>query len=160
MIDQPPLTDERFTVLESRADAATPGPWGIYESGSMMDIAADLEETGCGYRARREIARFEEEPLDNDPAHKEWTAEEDWAQVRADAVFIAHARTDVPALISEVRRLRNELVDSPDRPSLVGALEIVESWFVDVNDGHGLDASDLIHSLQKAGYRLPGDAPS
>ncbi|MBQ1164975.1 hypothetical protein KBZ21_44120, partial [Streptomyces sp. A73] len=47
-----------------------------------------------------------EEPLDNDPAHREWTAEEDWDQVQADAAFIAHARQEVPALAADVVRLR------------------------------------------------------
>ncbi|MBP5930167.1 hypothetical protein F3K39_19050 [Streptomyces sp. LBUM 1479] len=50
----------------------------------------------------------------------------------------------------------------PDRaqPTLDGAMRIVESWFVDVNDGHGFDASDLVHQLAEAGYRLPSDGPS
>ena len=58
------------------------------------------------------------------------------------------------------------LVDGPqtteqqEGPTLAGAMQIVESWFVDVNDGHGYDASDLVHRLQEAGYRLPSDGPS
>jgi hypothetical protein len=102
------LTDQQLADIDARQQAATAGPWGVYESGSMIDVAADLEETGCGYRARRGIARFEDEPLDNDPTHREWTAEEDWAQVQADAEFVAHARQDVPALLAEVRALRSE----------------------------------------------------
>lgn len=103
------MTDQQLTDIAARANAATAGPWGVYESGTLIDVAADLEDTGCGYRARREIARFEDEPLDNDPAHKAWSAEEDWAQVQADAEFAAHARDDVPALLAEVRRLKAEL---------------------------------------------------
>jgi hypothetical protein len=53
-------------------------------------------------------------------------------------------------------QLASEL-PAPAHPTLSGALEIVESWFVDVNDGHGYDASDLVHRLQDAGYRLPSD---
>ncbi|MFM9675802.1 hypothetical protein [Streptomyces brasiliscabiei] len=49
---------------------------------------------------------------------------------------------------------------NPDQPTLDGAMRIVESWFVDVNDGHGFDASDLVHQLHEAGYRLPSDGPS
>lgn len=104
-----PTTDQQLDDIQTRANAATPGPWGIYESGSLIDIAADLQDTGCGYRARRGIARLEDEPLDNDPAHREWTDEDDWAQVRSDAEFIAHARADIAALLAEVHRLRNEL---------------------------------------------------
>jgi hypothetical protein len=111
--DQPqPLDDTRLAEIATRVEGATPGPWGVYESGSMIDVAADLKETGCGYRARREICRLEDEPLDNDPTHREWTAEEDWAQVQADAEFIAHAATDVPALLAEVQRLKAELASA------------------------------------------------
>jgi hypothetical protein len=105
------LTTQQLDEIQARHKAATPGPWGIYEfgGGTAIDIAADLHDTGTGYRARREICRLEDEPLDNDPAHKEWTAEEDWAQVQADAAFVAHAREDVPALLAEIRRLKAAL---------------------------------------------------
>ena len=108
---QTALTQQQLADIEARANAATDGPWGVYTFGgdSLIEIAADLHETGHGYSARRTIARFDEEPLDNDPAHREWTAEEDWEQVQADAAFVAAARTDVPALLAEVRRLRAEL---------------------------------------------------
>lgn len=92
-------------AIEARVNAATEGPWGVYESGPVIEIAADLKETGCGYRARRGVCRLEDEPLDNDPTHREWTAEEDWAQVQADAKFIAHAPEDIRALLDTVRRL-------------------------------------------------------
>jgi hypothetical protein len=120
-----PLTEQQLTDIEARANAATHGPWGVYTFGgdSLIEIAADLEDTGCGYRARRTIARFEDEPLDNDPAHREWTAEEDWAQVQADAEFVAHAPEDVRALLAEIHRLRAALTqirhlhkDSPMGP--------------------------------------------
>ncbi|MFJ4682013.1 hypothetical protein [Streptomyces sp. NPDC088789] len=105
-----PPTDQQLADIEARATAATPGPWGVYQFGgdSLIEIAAELEDTGTGYRARRTVARFDEEPMDNDPAHAEWTAEEDWAQVQADAAFVAAAREDVPALLAEVRRLRQQ----------------------------------------------------
>ncbi len=105
------LTDEQLAAIEARANAATDGPWGIYESGTLIDIAADLQDTGCGYRARREICRLEDEPLDNDPAHKAWTADEDWAQVQSDAEFIAHAPEDVRALLAEIRRLKARVAE-------------------------------------------------
>lgn len=112
MADHTPLTDQQLDEAEARAMAATDGPWGVYQYGgdSLIEIAADLEDTGCGYRARRTIARFDVEPLDNDPAHREWTAEEDWAQVQADARFIAAMSPDtVKVLVTEVRRLRAQL---------------------------------------------------
>ncbi|MFD5814375.1 hypothetical protein [Streptomyces sp. NPDC127038] len=109
MTDPKPLD---LDAIETRANAATPGPWGIYQYGgdSLIEIAADLQDTGCGYTARRTIARLDEEPLDNDPTHRDWTAEEDWAQVQADAAYIAAMPPEVAtALVAEVRRLRTEL---------------------------------------------------
>ena len=114
MTDHTPLTDQQLDEYETLANAATPGPWGIYEygGGNLIDIAADLEETGCGYRARRAIASLEDEPLDNDPTHPEWTAEQDWAQVQADAAYIAALSPEVArALVAEVRRLRAQVTE-------------------------------------------------
>lgn len=104
------LSPQRETEIRERAEAATPGPWGVYDfgGGGLIEIAADLEETGHGYRARRGIARLDEEPLDNDPTHMEWTADEDWAQVEADAAFIAHVPADIAALLAELAAVRAE----------------------------------------------------
>lgn len=64
MTDQKPLTEQQLTDIETRANAATPGPW-----------------------------------LQSDFA--------DFAEIKSpDGAFIAHAREDVPALLTEVRRLR------------------------------------------------------
>lgn len=115
MTDQPtPLTEQQLHEIEASAAAATPGPWGAYQYGgdSLIEVAADLQDTGTGYRARRTVARFDEEPLDNDPTHREWTADEDWAQVQADAAYIAAMPPEVAtALVAEVRRLRAELTE-------------------------------------------------
>jgi hypothetical protein len=110
---QPTGQQPDLDAIEARKNAANPGPWGAYTFGgdTLIEIAADLENTGCGYRARREICRLEDEPMDNDPTHREWTAEEDWAQVQADAEFIAHAPEDVDALLAEVRRLRARVTE-------------------------------------------------
>ena len=71
-----PMTAAELDAIEQRAHAATEGPW-----------EASAHRTGhylvicpdCGVRGGYE---------------------------RADAEFIAHARSDVPALVAEVRRLR------------------------------------------------------
>ncbi|WP_372352665.1 hypothetical protein [Streptomyces sp. KL116D] len=71
-------------AIEARATAATPGPW-----------CTDSWEIYKG-------AEYE--------AGAEWLGETcragEMDDSRADAEFVAHARTDVPALIAEVRRLR------------------------------------------------------
>lgn len=75
------MNEARLQDIESRCNAATPGPWEeVAESGewwiSGPDISADyVMSTNAG----------------------------DIKQ--ADADFIAYARTDIPALIAEVRRL-------------------------------------------------------
>jgi hypothetical protein len=129
MPDQP---TPDLDAIEARADAATPGPWGTYTFGgdTLIEIAADLEDTGNGYKARRTIARFDEEPLDNDPAHREWTAEEDWAQVQADAAYIAAMSPEVAkALVAEARRLRAKLaVTVGERDCLAMAVLFATQW--------------------------------
>lgn len=71
--------------IERRANSATPGPWEGKRNGGMY--ARDREpvfETGCG--------------CCSDP---DLTDE--------NSAFIAHARTDVPALIARVRELETQL---------------------------------------------------
>jgi hypothetical protein len=77
-------------AMRERADAASPGPWlAVTDNGRKNGIGivgrAALRGTG------QAIAVF---------------AGADSAQRNADAEFTAHAREDVPALISEVQRLR------------------------------------------------------
>ena len=81
-----PLTNQQLDLdaIEARANAATDGPWTLHE------------DDGDTFRAPAWEVR---------PASGEMVARlRDWAS--ADAEFIAHARTDVPALLAEVRRLR------------------------------------------------------
>lgn len=42
-------------------------------------------------------------------------------------------------------------------PESSAILRIVSDWYEDVNDGQGLDASDLVTDLERAGYALPSD---
>jgi hypothetical protein len=127
-----PYTAQQLDDIEARAQAATPGPWGVYQYGgdSLIEVAAGLKDTGTGYTARRTIARFDEEPLDNDPTHREWTAEEDWAQVQADAEFIAHAPEDIRTLRAEVRRLAARVTELEADSAFLSALEAagVDNW--------------------------------
>lgn len=79
-------------AIEARANAATPGPWNAWDRGVGFHIALGDERDDWG--------RPEDllpEGLRTDIGR------------RADAEFIAAARTDVPALVAEVRRLRAEL---------------------------------------------------
>lgn len=78
------MTNEELAAIETRANAATVGPWrGTKDEGVQADATA-VFETGCGCCTPSRLSE-------------------------ADAMFIAHARTDIPALVAEVRRLK-ELV--------------------------------------------------
>ena len=101
-----PLTDAYLDAIEQRAHAATEGPW---EASAHDHAAGDvpiLDRTGhylvicpdCGVRGGYE---------------------------RADAEFIAHARSDVPALLAEVRRLRAAADARTSLPRALDALEAV-----------------------------------
>jgi hypothetical protein len=76
-----PITDERLADIESRAEAATPGPWKSYLEEREKMSGSDFIQTGG-----------EDIYLTGATA--------------ADQDFIAAAREDVPVLLAEVRRLR------------------------------------------------------
>jgi hypothetical protein len=82
-------------AIEARAAAATPGPWKIEND------YCDCSDYGCSHPpfavAFGPFTSFENT---SDRHH-------------ADAEFASHARTDVPALVAEIRRLRaRKLTDS------------------------------------------------
>ncbi len=83
--------------LEALANAATQGPWHLNEEGfgkhGVPTIYATDEEL-------RYIAKCRDLP-----AHENHAPTDD----RANARFIATARTAIPQLITEIRRLRAEL---------------------------------------------------
>lgn len=89
-----PLTVERLTEIEARANAATSGPWctdawEIYQGTEYVPgISFWVGETCRG------------------------TA--DLEQDRADAAFVAAARSDVPELVAEVRRQAAEVASLND----------------------------------------------
>jgi hypothetical protein len=69
-------------AITARADAATEGPWNLYRDGILCGVADSTDGFIC------------EPPM-------RWT----------DAAFVAHAREDLPALVAEVRRLREALAE-------------------------------------------------
>jgi hypothetical protein len=91
------MTDEELAGIEARANAATSGPWVWKvrgENGPLCMHSGDaiVFDDGTAWGEY------------GSPMHNE----------AADATFIAHARTDVPALVAEVRRLRDALLDVLD----------------------------------------------
>jgi len=84
------VTDE-LDAIEARANAASEGPWVVVENALF---AGDIEEArAMGYLDVHGpgIHLYNEGALANE-----------------DADFIAHARTDVPALVAELRQVRQE----------------------------------------------------
>ncbi|NED75306.1 hypothetical protein G3I51_23885 [Streptomyces sp. SID9944] len=103
------LSPEREAEIAARAEAATKGPWGYYDGETYADVAADLQITGRGsYSYREKVARLEDENYWDDAAHEEDDEERASEQMAANAAFIAHARTDVPALLAELAAVRAE----------------------------------------------------
>lgn len=82
------MTEAQIKAIEARESAATPGPWDDF---STCNICDELH-------LKRNAAKRNE--------HNGHHATEE------DFVFIAAARTDVPALVVEVRRLRRLIYDA------------------------------------------------
>ena len=79
------MTNEELDAIAQRAEKATPGPWGeVAESGEWWLSGPDIYDDAVMSTNDTEISQ-------------------------ADVDFIAAARTDVPALVAEVRRLRGKL---------------------------------------------------
>jgi len=88
-------------AITARAEAATPGEWG-YEA---FPHRVDIDGPG-GWANFWRGAERPEFLTDMEPA--------EFKQARADAEFIAHARTDIPALLAEVSRLRTQVRELED----------------------------------------------
>lgn len=80
------LSDADVDAIEARADAATAGPWKEWATND--DPSVVYFEDGAAFH----IARFT-----------------GWNNHYPDRAFVANARTDVPRLCAEVRRLRAAL---------------------------------------------------
>jgi hypothetical protein len=91
-------------AIEARADAAVPGPWEMLGPSKYSPNEAYIKapiEIYTGYEGEMSPA---------------------------DVQFIAHARTDVPALCAEVRRLRGLLVEAAEEMAAAEGLLANERW--------------------------------
>lgn len=102
------MTSEELQTIKERAEKATAGPWTMDRTREQIkgpryticNIAFDVDgrfepETYAAYKAIGGVADEDTNPFQDE-----------------DAAFIAHARSDIPALIAEVERLQalyNEL---------------------------------------------------
>lgn len=85
-----PLTAERLAEIKARAEKATPGPWFLRDEGTFGEVLVQYRTEPHGFRFP--VARA----VRSTPGYAE------------SAEFIAHARQDVPDLVAEVERLREE----------------------------------------------------
>jgi hypothetical protein len=88
------MTDDELEAIRARANAATPGPW-------------EVRELAKG-ETRSAVCRVQDSSLDVFPV------QDIGSSIMADTIgtdeqFIAHAREDVPALVTEILRLRSRL---------------------------------------------------
>ena len=90
------MTEQELAAIEARANAATAGPWTA-QTGEVLywSPRPTKAKPNAGYT--HTLMRAEQ----TDYASGEFFAVVD----DTDATFIAHARTDVPALVAEVRKL-------------------------------------------------------
>lgn len=102
------MTPADLDAIEKRAAAATPGPWR--ECGDILQgksaIRISSKDLFCSYDTMS-------------------------MQNADDARFIAAARSDVPALLAEVRRLQAELSDN--KTFIAAALSVVRSIDADMS---------------------------
>ena len=97
MSDQPtPLPPERIEEIERRVNAATPGPWKMWNGwGPLVDVEPELmacERLGPDYEGGFAPGR----------------GAVDIYATRADFEFVAMARTDVPAMLTAIDELEAE----------------------------------------------------
>ncbi len=86
-----PMTEERLVEIEARAAAAEGGPWFVTGMDTIKDDGKQTPDTF--------VISYDDV----------WLAEMIQSECMGDAEFIAAARSDVPDLCAEIRRLRSLL---------------------------------------------------
>lgn len=92
------MGDIDLDAIEARANAATPGPWDRVPQTRGGDLIAHRYETGNQMNPTG--LRMVSFMMSRGNSLKE---------DEANADFVSSARTDIPALVAEVRRLREQL---------------------------------------------------
>lgn len=109
------MKEEQLHQIKERVNKATEGPWGF--------------DKGKKERMDRRPAVIEVFV----PEHNEWFINGDISNLE-DAEFIAHAREDVPNLVSEIERLKTELtIAGNDKKALKSFVEETGTKHGDLN---------------------------
>jgi len=83
------LSEDELRSMKARCDAATPGPWRSWIEGRDHESGSSFIQTGEGSSRGPDVELSGATDADHD--------------------FIAHARQDLPRLLTEVFRLRAEI---------------------------------------------------
>ncbi len=105
------MTNDELRAIEARANAATAGPWKFIEP--IPEVAGIVGFVQNGPEPWQTLG-------DNGEPGK---------MSHGDAMFIAHARTDVPALVEEVRRLRELVREAYLEAMRTGTGNSAEWWW-------------------------------
>ncbi len=102
------MTEQELAAIEARAAAATEGPWEVTADQHALDNEREHCQGITAPPGPDEIEMGKE--YDIEPRQREIVVTDSgfYPPLKADAAFIAHARTDVPALVCEVRRVGAE----------------------------------------------------
>lgn len=132
------MDEAKLSEIEARASSATPGPW-LMEHDVWHPVIRQSQFDGFGPIVCREA---------NGDSGLRW---------HPNADFISHAREDVPALVAEVRRLREALEAAAihaRHKALEEAVELVKGLAEDArDDGDGSDDAASL-ALEDAGEAL------
>ena len=91
-----PLTDEELDRIANLANAATAGPWEAFVTGRNQPTGDDFIRCGL-------------DDTEPDMSVSLWYGTRRLPAPVSDLDFIASARQDVPRLVEEVRRLREQV---------------------------------------------------
>ena len=146
-----PMSAERLEELRGLCEDAMPGPWGIQDF-SRLDRTFDPYE-GYNICSRN-----------GDTVAGNYDYEEGGILHKADAIFIAAARTAIPELLTEIDRLRRERgeplaeFEHSEPPTVI---EIVRQYLVAHGyDGlYGDECGCLIDDLCPCGENFGGCRP-
>ncbi|MGW5688385.1 hypothetical protein [Nonomuraea sp. NPDC003754] len=111
-----PIGDSELQEIESRAQAATPGPWYVRflddDAAANLVAISTMPDAGGGERwPAWNGSEMVAATLVQFPRPYVAGPDDRWDE---NATFIAHARSDVPRLLAEIRRLRT-LLESTHR---------------------------------------------
>lgn len=113
------MTEERIAEIKARCEAATKGPWEIWDGpgwcGGGSDLSIGAGEQWLADMEIRDGNNYHERVAHGDCAVSGCTIcsmnDEISREQKANAEFIIHSRDDIPALLAEVEACHQEIAD-------------------------------------------------